>query len=285
MLDHYYYEALFGPESGREFVSNAGQGPVDVGSVLFYRKLEAFTVEDHGALGVSLTANPYAFLAGTHAVPITADEFQFAAVCYPIIFASQSKIPLALMGPYPGVNVFIAEDGAMDPDAYVPAYVQRYPFLPVAVDGPRDALGGQGRMVLCVDRAASTISDRPEIPFFENGQHSQYTKEGVQSCNKFEELAKRTRDFIRILEQHDLFEPMQLTVPRANPDGTEAPPQKVTECLRISEQKLNALPDDVFIKLRNIGIPGLTYAHLMSLGLWPRLLSRLARRNAEASLG
>lgn len=266
-------------------MSNADQGPVDVGSVLFYRKLEAFTVEDHGALGVSLTSNPYAFLAETYAVPITADEFQFAAVSYPIIFATQSKAPLALMGPRPGVNVFIAEGGAMDPDAYVPVYVQRYPFLPVAVDGPRDPLGGQGRMVLCIDRAATTISDRPEIPFFENGQHSQYTKNAIESCNKFEELARRTRDFIRILEQHDLFEPMQLTIPRANPDGTEAPPQKVSECLRISEEKLNALPNDVYIKLRDIGIPGLAYAHLVSLGLWPKLLSRLARRNAEAPLG
>lgn len=259
--------------------------PANVGSVLFYRQLEPFTIEDHGALGVSLIANPYSFLAETYAVPLTADEFQFAAVSYPIVFATQSKVPLALMGPFPGVNVFIAEDGAMDPDAYVPAYVRRYPFLPVAVDGPRDPLGGQGRMVLCIDRAARSISDRPEIPFFENGQHSKYTKDAVESCSKFEELARRTRQFIRLLEQHDLFEPLELTVPRANPDGTEAPPQKVGDCLRISEEKLNALPNDVYIKLRDIGIPGLVYAHLMSLGLWPKLLSRLARRNAEASLG
>lgn len=266
-------------------MSNADKTPVNVGSVLFYRQLEPLTVEHHGALGVSLSANPYAYLAGTYAVPITADEFQFAAVSYPIVFATQSKAPLALMGPYPGVNVFIAEDGAMDPDAYVPAYVRRYPFLPVAVDGPRDPLGGQGRMVLCIDRAAATISDRPEIPFFENGQHSQYTKGAVESCNKFEELARRTRQFIRILEQHDLFESMQLSVPRANPDGTEAPPQKVSDCLRISEEKLNALPNDVYLKLRDIGIPGLVYAHLLSLSLWSKLLSRLARRNAEAPLG
>ncbi len=266
-------------------MSNADQGPVNVGSVLFYRQLEPFTVEDHGSLGVSLTPNPYAFLAGTYAVPITADEFQFAAVSYPIIFAAQSKAPLALMGPYPGVNVFIADDGAMDPDAYVPAYVRRYPFLPVAVEGPRDPLGGHGRMLLCIDRAATTISDRPEIPFFENGQHSQYTKDAVESCNKFEELARRTREFLRLLEEHDLFEPMQLTAPRANPDGTEAPPQKVSDCLRVSEEKLNALPNDVYIKLRDIGIPGLVYAHLLSLSLWPKLLSRYARRKAEAPFG
>jgi hypothetical protein len=268
-----------------EFVDQADQRPVNVGSVLFYQQLEPFSQENHGELGVSLIADPYAYLAGTYAVPITADEFEHAAVCYPIVFASESKTPLALMGPYPGSNVFIAPDGAMDPEAYLPAFARRYPFLPVVAEGPRDPLGGTGRMMLCIDRAAKGISDRPEIPFFENGQPSQYTKEAIQACTEFEELARRTRDFIRIIEQHDLFESIELKVPRANPDGTEAPPQKIDDCLAISEQKLNALPTDVYIKLRNIGIPGLVYAHLLSLGLWPKLLSRGARLNAQAPLG
>ena len=214
-------------------MNQADQRPATVGSVLFYKQLEPFSKENHGPLGVSLSANPYDYLAGTYAVPLTADEFQYAAVCYPIVFARQSKIPLALMGPFPGVNVFIAQDGAMDPDAYVPAFARRYPFLPVAVDGPRDPLGGVGRMILCLDRAAKTISDRPEIPFFENGEQSKFTKDAIKACNEFEELARRTREAIRILEQHDLFESMDLSIPRANPDGTEAPPQKIESCLRI----------------------------------------------------
>ena len=266
-------------------MNNAGQRPVNVGSILFYKQLEPFSNENHGGLGISLSANPYAYLAGTYAVPIAADEFQHAAVCYPIVFASQSKTPLALMGPFPGTNVFVTPDGAMDPDAYLPAFARRYPFLPVAAEGPRDPLGGTGRMLLCIDRAAKAISERPEIPFFENGEPSKYTKDAIESCNEFERFAGRTRDFIRLLDQHDLFESMELTVPRANPDGTQAPPQKVDSCLRISEEKLNALPTDVYIKLRDIGIPGLAYAHLLSLGLWPKLLSRVARLKKEAPLG
>jgi hypothetical protein len=265
-------------------LNNADQRPGNAGSVLFYRQLEPFTQEKHGGLGVSLVANPYAYLAGTHAVPITADEFKYAAVCYPIVFASESKTPIALLGPFPGVNVFIAPDGAMDPEAYVPAFVRRYPFLPVAVDGARDPLGGTGRMILCIDRAAKTISDRPELPFFENGQTSKFTKDAIQACNEFEDLARRTREFVRILEQHDLFESMELTVPRANPDGTQAPPQKIDICLCISEDKLDALSTDAYSKLRSVGVPGLAHAHWLSLGLWPKLLSRAARLKAAASL-
>jgi hypothetical protein len=265
-------------------LKDADQRPVNVGSVLFYKQLEPFSNENHGGLGLSLHPNPFAYLARTYAVPITADEFQQAALCYPIVFAKQSKTPLALMGPFPGVNVFVAQDGAMDPEAYVPAFARRYPFLPVAAEGPRDPLGGSGRMLLCIDRAAKSISDRPEFPFFENGQPSQSTKDAIQACNEFEELARRTRDFIRLLEQHDLFENMELSVPRANPDGTPAAPQKLDDCLRISEEKLNALPNDAYIKLRDIGIPGLAYAHLLSLGLWPKLLSRVVRMNKDAPL-
>jgi len=256
--------------------------PANVGSVLFYRQLESFTKENHGTLGVSLAENPYAYLANTYAIPITADEFTYAAVYYPIIFLKQSKIPVVLMGPFPGMNVFIAPDGAMDPDAYLPAFALRYPFLQVAVDGQQDPLGGRGRMMLCIDRAATTISCKPEIPFFDNGQYSQFTQDAIQACDRFEELAQRTRDFIRIIEEHDLFETMELTIPRANPDGTEAPPQVIDTCLRISEAKLNALPNDVYISLRDMGIPGLAYAHLLSLNLWPKLLSRAARLKAEA---
>ena len=40
---------------------------------------------------------------------------------------------------------------------------------------------------------------------------------------------------------------MDLTVPRANPDGTQAPPQKIESCLRISEQKLNALAEQLSV--------------------------------------
>src|SRR5690606_42023871 len=111
------------------------------------------------------------------------------------------------------------------------------------------------------------------------------TKAAVEPRAKFAELARRTRDFLRLIEQHDLVEPRQLTAPRANPDGAEAPPQKVSDCLRVSEEKLNALPIDVDIKRRDIGIPGLVYAHLLSLSLWPKLLSRYARRKAEAPFG
>lgn len=168
------------------------QRQAEVGSALFYEKLEPLSIKDHGHLGVSLTANPYAFLAETHAVPITADEFQYAAVCYPIVF----------------------------------------------------------------------------------------TRKAIEACQVFENLARRTRDLIAVLERYDLFEDRQLSVPRANSDGTEASPAKIDDCLTISERKLGELPAEDYLKLRDMGIPGIAYAQLLSLRLWPKLLSRVARMHA-----
>ena len=67
-----------------------------------------------------------------------------------------------------------------------------------------------------------------------------------------------------------------LALPRAKADGTPDEPTKLGEYLRISEAKLNALPKEVFLELRDKGVTAVMHAHLLSLGLWPKILSRAA---------
>ena len=112
-------------------MTTAQGGQQTLGKILFYRQLEPLSLEKHRALGVSQVANPFSFLADTHLVPLTVDEFGLAAVCYPIIFDTQTKTPLAVMGLRPGMNVFLGADGSLDPEVYLPAFARRYPFLPV----------------------------------------------------------------------------------------------------------------------------------------------------------
>ena len=68
-----------------------------LGQILFYRQLEPLSLEKHRGLGVKQVSNPFSFLADTHLVPLTVDEFGLAALCYPIIFDTQAKTPLAVM--------------------------------------------------------------------------------------------------------------------------------------------------------------------------------------------
>ncbi|WP_395644825.1 SapC family protein [Terricaulis sp.] len=260
-----------------------------LGKILFYRQLEPLSYEKHKKLGVSQVANPFSFLADTHLVPLTVDEFGLAAVCYPIIFDTQSKTPLAVMGLRPGMNVFLGADGSLDPEVYLPAFARRYPFLPIiAPEGgaqqARPAGQDGDRVLVCIDRAAKMLSQTPEQPFFEGEKPSRYTQEAIQFCREFDMLGRRTQEFVKLMDQHNLFELTPLALPRAKSDGTPDEPQKIGEYLRISEQKLNALPKDTYLELRDRGVTAVMHAHLLSLALWPKILSRAARIQASTPL-
>jgi hypothetical protein len=267
-------------------MTTAGQGAQSLGQIMFYRQLEPLSQEKHRGLGVSQVANPFSFLAETHLIPLTVDEFGLAAVCYPIIFDMQTKTPLAVMGLRPGMNVFLAGDGSLDPEVYLPAFARRYPFLPVISGGPQQqATDSQGeRVLVCIDRAAKMISSTPEMPFFEGEQPSRYTQEAIQFCREFDVLGRRTQEFVKLMDQYNLFDVTPLALPRAKADGTPDEPQKIGEYLRISEQKLNALPKDTYFELRDRGVTAVMHAHLLSLGLWPKILSRAARIQAATPL-
>ena len=269
-------------------MTTAQGGQQTLGKILFYRQLEPLSVEKHRTLGVSQVANPFSFLADTHLVPLTVDEFGLAAVCYPIIFDTQTKTPLAVMGLRPGMNVFLGADGSLDPEVYLPAFARRYPFLPVIAGGaqPQQPPEGEGsdRVLVCIDRAAKMLSSTPELPFFEGDKPSRYTQEAIQFCREFDLLGRRTQEFVKLMEQHDLFELTPLALPRAKSDGTPDEPMKLGEYLRISEVKLNKLPKDTYIELRDKGVSAVMHAHLLSLGLWPKILSRAARIQASTPL-
>jgi hypothetical protein len=254
---------------------------------MFYRQLEPLSIERHRALGVSQVSNPFSFLADTHLVPLTVDEFGLAAVCYPIIFDTQSRTPLAVMGLRTGMNVFVEPDGSLDPEVYLPAFARRYPFLPIIAGGQQQQPPPEGqegdRIVVCIDRSAKMVSASPELAFFEGDQPSKYTQDAIQFCREFDVLARRTQDFVRLMEQHGLFELTPLALPIANPDGTRSE-QRIGEYLRISDQKLNGLPKDVYLDLRDRGVTAVMHAHLLSLGLWPKILSRAARIQASTPL-
>ncbi|MEJ0059921.1 MAG: SapC family protein [Terricaulis sp.] len=271
-------------------MTSAGAGESQtLGQILFYRQLEPLSIEKHRALGVSQVANPFSFLAETHLVPLTVDEFGLAAVCYPIIFDTQSKTPLAVMGLRPGMNVFLGADGSLDPEVYLPAFARRYPFLPIIAGGaqqPRAHAGprrGRARFGVHRPRRQDAV-DQPRAAVLRRRTAFALHPRGDQFCREFDALGRRTQEFVKLMDDHGLFELTPLALPRAKPDGTPGEPQKIGEYLRISESKLNALPKDTYIDLRDRGVSAVMHAHLLSLGLWPKILSRAARIQASAPL-
>ena len=250
-------------------------GPLS-GNVLFYGQPEPLTADLHGKLGVTPADKPYAFVAGTHVVPLTVTEFAPAALTYPVIFVGDQKQPVVAMGLRNGENLFI-EDGDIRADAYLPAYVRRYPFV-FATDEV------EGRMILCIDRTAPFVTEGGEVPLFENGQPSAYVQNAMDFCNNFEQERVRTESFVKLLTDLDLFEVREAAFTPRNEDGTTGQPQKLAEYFAVSEDKLKALPADKLVELRDNGALGQIYAHLISLAGWDRLIAlAIGRANRQTA--
>lgn len=241
------------------------------GNVLFYNRPEPLAKETHGKLGVSSSRTPYAFTRNATVAPLVVTEFSAAALSYPVIFAGDAKMPVAVLGISNNENLFVDDAGVYDADSYLPAYVRRYPFV-FANDG-----GGE-RLIVCIDRGAEIIGEDYEVPFFEGDEPSEYTRNAIKFCEDFETERRRTDSFVELLKGLDLFDIRRATFTPRQADGTAGEPQQIAEYFAVSEEKLNALPSERFLELRDNGALGQIYAHLLSLQGWERLIARALLR-------
>ena len=254
--------------------TNANASPLS-GNVLFYGKPEPLSIEAHSTLGVDPVEQPYAFAASTNIVPLTVTEFAPAALTYPVIFVGDARQPVAVMGLRQGENLYVDDGGAFRPEAYIPAYVRRYPFV-----FANDEV--QKRLILCIDRNAPFIKEGGATPLFSDGKPSPYVEQAMEFCNNFEQERQRTDAFVKLLTDLDLLETREANFTPRNPDGTAAPAQKIAEYFAVSEEKLKALPAEKLAELRDNGALGQIYAHLVSLLGWDRLIAIAFQRAAAA---
>ena len=252
--------------------TQAAQAPALTGQVLFYKNPQPLTPEKHGGLGVKQVPEPFAFLRTSHAIPLTISEFGTAAASYPIIFVGTDLTPVAVMGIRQDENLFVTEAGQIEPDFYAPAFVRRYPFV-FANDDKGD------RLLLCVDRDAAMVSNQPEVPFFKDGQPTEFTQNAIEFCKEFERQRRATVDFTARLKALDIFSQKTVSFQPRDQQGKETgPAQKIADYWGVDEEKLNALSDEKYNELRTSGaLPGI-YAHMVSLLNWNRVIQRAARK-------
>ena len=244
------------------------------GNVLFYKQPEPLTPEHHTGLGVKRVDHPFAFVQGSHIVPLTVGEFAPAALSYPIVFVGEPKTPLAVMGLRQGENLYMTDQGDFRADVYIPGYVRRYPFIYANEQG-------SDRMILCVDRQADFVTDKFDVAFFEDGKPTEYTQNCVKFCNDFETERQRTTSFIKLLEDNDLFDQRTANFTPRNPDGSAGQPQKIADYFAVSEEKLAKLSSEKLTELRDNGALGQIYAHINSLLGWDRLIALAMAKQAQ----
>ena len=226
------------------------------GLPLFYNQLEPLSSSAHGAWKARrMESAP--FLAQTHAVPLTVEEFALAQRHFPIVFSvGDNPVPLALMGLNEGVNVFVDDEGKLTSDVYVPAYVRRYPFMLARLRSDVDELS------LCFDPTAGAVGEFEDGEALFNGdQPSEATTAILQFCEQFEAAGQRTAAFMEDLKKSDLLMEGEVAI---QPEG--APQPFVYRGFRmVDEDKLRELRGDELRKMNQSGMLPIIYAHLFSL--------------------
>ncbi len=234
---------------------------------LFYKDLLPLNSRDHSGWKVGTFENA-AFLAQTHAIPLTSDEFVDAQRNFPIVFTSgENPLPIALMGLNAGVNTFMDDNGKLVGDVYVPAYVRRYPFILARLQQ------GSEDMSLCFDPSVGIIGKRKDGQdlFEADGQPTEYTKGVLEFCRRFEEAGHRTRLFLEELGKLDILMDGEIAITRGDqPDK----PYIYRGFRMVDENKLRELPAATLEGLAKNGMLMLIHAHLFSLNLMRVLFER-----------
>ncbi|MDA9918270.1 SapC family protein [Erythrobacter sp.] len=233
---------------------------------LFYKDLLPLNSRDHGDWKVGPFEDG-SFLAETHAIPLTVDEFVDAQRNYPIVFtAGENPLPIALMGLNEGVNTFMDDNGKLEARVYVPAYVRRYPFILAKLQQESDD------MSLCFDPTAGVVgADKEGQELFTDGNPTDYTTNILDFCKKFEEAGQRTKAFLEELKKLDILMDGEIAITRGDAPDT---PFVYRGFQMVDEKKLRELPAETLGELNKNGMSMLIHAHMFSLNLMRTVFER-----------
>jgi hypothetical protein len=237
---------------------------------LFYKDLMPLNSRDHASWRAR-SVDKASWLGNQHAIPLTVEEFPHAQRNYPIVFsAGDNPVPLALMGLNEGVNVFFDAEGKPLGDAYIPAYIRRYPFLLAKLRPDAD------EMSLCFDPSSDILGDfKDGEALFAEGQPSEHTKGVLEFCEKFEEAGARTQAFMNELIGADILMDGEVAIQQNDrPDQ----PYVYRGFKMVNQDKLKEIDTEKLKAWHENGILPLIYAHLMSLDLMRVIFAKQAEQ-------
>lgn len=249
--------------------------------VIFYEHPVPLNRNEHKDLRLRGTGN-VKFAMNTHSVPLTGAEFPLAARDLLIVFggnAVEEAGPIALLGLRQNENLFIDADGQWEANAYIPAFVRRYPF--VLAEKPANADGSPQSEDLAVfldDKFEGFGQVDGDRLFNEDGSDGELLTNAVKFLGEFQQNIERTRWFMRQLVAHDLLEPRNVHLEKPGKDGVGPRSINLNGLFVVNEEKVRALDEKTALEFARNGVFGWIYAHLLSLSNIDRLTQRLERR-------
>ena len=221
---------------------------------MFYSDIVPLDRDRHRGFTLDVGEKRFSVAARSHVIPALMQEFSAASAHLPIVFLPGTGTPVAvfLVGLRTGCSAMVDSEGEWRGN-YVPAYLRRYPFMLGEVT--------DGEPVVCIDAkyAVSAESDGARI-FSDAGENTPLLVERVRLMNEYYGAAKANETFIKTLNEFGLLRP--ISIDARIPSGENVSMQGL---LVVDEQKLSALPDESFLRLRKEGVLPAIYAHLASL--------------------
>lgn len=237
---------------------------------LFFKKPKPLLKDRHADAGIIVRTKPnYSFALRSNSVPINLPEFAEAAKSYPIVFtAGDNPIPVCILGLKKTSNLFVnPKTGAWEKDAYIPAYLRRYPF---AFSSDKD----NDRLVLCVDEAADVYvkkAKKNDQKFFdENGEQTELTENALKFCTQYHSDLVETQKFCQELRANKLLRDRELSI--AGEKGKK--PTSLSGFQTIDEEAFAKLPEAKLAEWHRNGLLSVIYFHLMSGSNWSRIAQK-----------
>ncbi len=233
---------------------------------LFYKQPEPLFPGAHKDFKIR-PENDFTFAAKTNSLPTTVPEFAFVARHYPIVFLGPELIPTAVVGVTAETNLFVNNKGEWDNEAYIPAFVRRYPFIFLGI--PND-----DKLHLGVDGAGR--SDKPNARgLFDGETETDTLKAGLDFCQQFHGAFQATREFSKALLESGIVEDSGVEI--QSPTGDK---QQLGPFGTVTEEKFKNLPDATIVDWHKRGFLHMVHFHLQSLTNWQNLLQRSERKLA-----
>lgn len=238
------------------------------GGLKLYEDAVPVSAERHAGLCVDPGAG-YAFARNTNAVPLMTVEFAKAAAHYPIVFVQTGGqvVPVALLGLAERQNLFIRPDGQWD-DAYIPAFVRRYPFI-FAGDP-----GGE-RLTVCIDESfAGCNRDGVGDALFDAQAPTPYLQRVLSFLAEYQLQYQATVALTGELRARSLLEPVRADVRLAGGHASS-----LGGFMTVARARLMQLEGDVAADMLRKGWLEALYLHLFSLERLGDLVTRMERHD------
>lgn len=234
---------------------------------LFYKAPTPLDSQKHAALGLKKNFG-LGFTKGINAVPVNMIEMPQICHFYPIAFSPDSNAtPVAILGLRDNENLFLTDKDDWAEQAYIPAYIRRYPFI-------FSELPESEQLTLCIDMNDNVVDENSEQKFFDaENKPSPLAQNALEFCKSYHAAAQQTLEFSKALADSGL-----LVERAAEINVGEGQKINFSGFRIVDEQKLQEMADEDFLEWRRKGWLPFLYAHLFSGAQWQRLTRLLQDR-------